>query len=86
MFSNVGEKIKKVTLVLCVLGMAASVIGGIILIFMGGFLEGLLTAVLGCVLTWISSLFTYAIGSIEDNLSVLTDIACKKALAEDKNA
>ncbi len=82
MFTNVGEKIKKVTVVMCIIGMVISIVVGILLMCLGDFISGLLVAVLGCIFSWLSSLFCYALGSIEDNLRVLTDIACEKALVE----
>ena len=82
MFTNVGEKIKKVTVVMCIISMLASIIFSIVLMCQGYFFLGILVAVLGCVFSYVSSLLSYAIGSIEDHLRVLTDVACKKALAE----
>lgn len=84
MFNHVGEKIKKVTVVFCIIGIVLSIVGGGVLMYYEQVLAGVLTAILGSLLCWVGSLVTYAIGSIEDNLTVLTDIACKKALAESK--
>ena len=80
MFNNVGQKIKSVTTTFCWIGIVLCVIGGLSLLMAEQILLGLIVAIAGSLLTWLSSLAIYAIGSIEDNLAILTEIACENAV------
>lgn len=72
MFDNIGGKIKGLAMVVCWLGIIASVIGAIALwvsteAFWPGF--GVLAA--GAISSWLGSLFTYGFGEIIDQLTAL---------------
>ena len=70
MYSNIGTKIKRLAQVIAFLGIAIFVIMGIAVMASGednGFLIGLLTMVVGGVLSWIGSFFTYGFGQLIEN-------------------
>ena len=80
MFDNIGGKIKKLAKVLCWIGIIFSVILGVLMMVSGGsysrygysssgggVLAGLLTIVLGSLLSWIGSFFTYGFGQLIEN-------------------
>lgn len=72
MFDNIGGKIKGLAMVVCWIGIIASVIGAIALwvsteAFWPGF--GVLAA--GAISSWLGSLFTYGFGEIIDQLTAL---------------
>lgn len=85
MFNNVGNKIKGVAKVFCWLGIIGSVIGGLSMIYIGLnsrhgeelIIYGLLITVLGSLLSWIGSLFTYGFGELVQNSCVQTELAVK---------
>ncbi len=80
MFRNIGGKIKALAVALCIIGMAGSVIGGAYMIYQGTQMTGYMNdaqmpmilggaaiIVVGCLLSWIGSFFTYGFGQlIED--------------------
>ena len=69
MFSNIGGKIKALAVVICVLGIIASVIGGIYLISLHEELivSGVLTIVIGSLVSWLSVLCLYGFGELVEN-------------------
>ena len=77
LFSNIGGKIKGVAQVVCWGGIILSVLAGIILLAAGdeAVLLGLLTAVVGGVSSWVTSLFLYGFGELIDKV---TEISKKK--------
>lgn len=66
MFSNIGNKIQSVAQVFCWIGIAISVIAGIVLLGTdeGLILAGLLVATVGSLGSWIGSLFLYGFGEL----------------------
>lgn len=70
MFDNIGGKIKGLAAVCTGLGMAASVIGGIIMMTISEsmVLLGFLVIVIGCLGSWISSLCLYGFGEMIDKI------------------
>ncbi len=76
MFDNIGGKIKALAKVVCWLGIIASVISAIMLWaqnnrYQSTILMGLITLVLGCLISWIGSFFTYGFGElIEKTVSI----------------
>lgn len=74
MFSNIGKKIKVLASVICWIGIIASIITAII--FFANALDGwneeffimmgLLTLIVGPLLSWIGSFFTYGFGELVD--------------------
>ncbi len=82
MFSNIGKKIKILAKVLCWVGIVCSVLMGAALIARGGdtimtvngeyrtaptLLLGILIIIIGSLLSWISSFFTYGFGQLIEN-------------------
>ena len=76
MFSNIGGKIKKLAVVLCILGMVASVVCAVFCFVNSSrqqdlTLTGVLILVAGCLISWIGSFFTYGFGElIERTVSI----------------
>lgn len=71
MFSDIGNKIKMVAMIFCLLGIAASVIAGIVMlvIFEGSLMGFAISAgvvVGGSVLSWLASLLFYGFGELID--------------------
>lgn len=85
MFDNVGTKIKARAKAYCIIETIGFIILGVILLFTGEALLGITVAVGGCAICWGASLMMYAIGNIEENIAILTDIACRKALDQKEN-
>ena len=71
MFDNIGGKLKALAKVLCWIGMIISVISGLAAMFStrngAGFFGGLIAIVIGCLLSWIGSFFTYGFGQLIEN-------------------
>ena len=67
MFDNVGEKVKTMASVFCVIGIILSIILGVITIFGGQVLVGFLVIALGAFSSWLSCLSLYAIGEAAEN-------------------
>lgn len=72
MFDNIGGKIKSLAKVLCILGIIASVIGGIVEIANSAVLPGILTAILGALFAWIGSFGLYGLGQLIENSDAQT--------------
>ena len=69
MFNNIGGKIKTLAVVLCIIGMVASLITALVLWSQSSYRSdntaaGLLTLVGGCLVSWVSSFFTYGFGQL----------------------
>lgn len=66
MFADIGGKIRSVAKMLCWIGIAFSVLAGLILMAQDSDLApmGILTAGLGALFSWISSLFLYGFGEL----------------------
>ena len=85
MYEKVGEKIKLIAKIICIIGVIGSVIYGIYMLTLGSefFFSGLLIAVVGSLGSWISSLFTYGFGVIISNTEAIkqnTEDTSKTAL------
>lgn len=93
MFTNIGGKIKKLTVILCIIGISASVFAGLILIAIGsspysqkGLVAiGFVVMIVGVLLSWIGSFFTYGFGELIENSAVTAELLAK-ADAERNNA
>ena len=80
MFINIGRKIKLLAIVSTVIGMIASVVGGIIVMAeLEQVLSGLGIIVGGCLFSWIGSFVLYGFGeliestqSVEDNTNMIS--------------
>ncbi|MBE6758620.1 MAG: hypothetical protein E7554_00830 [Ruminococcaceae bacterium] len=71
MFDNIGSKIKTLAKVLCWVGIAVSVLTGIILMIYEFTLYGLLAMVAGSLLSWVGSFGMYGLGQLIENTDIL---------------
>lgn len=86
MFNNINGKVKGLAKVICVLGIIASVVGGVAIMAGGGAMSsyygygnsggafifsGLLVIVLGSVCSWAGSLALYAFGEMGENVEAI---------------
>lgn len=73
MFENIGDKIKTLAKICCLIGIIGSVITGIILISSINVLVGIAITIGGALLSWIGSFFVYGFGElIESNAEIST--------------
>lgn len=84
MFRNIGAKIKMLARVMCIIGMIASVISGIITILtmVGDFnfvvyLISVLIIVIGCLLSWIGSFGLYGFGELIEKTAANHEVNVK---------
>lgn len=96
MFNNIGEKIKKLAEILCYIGILLSAIVGLVVMFVGGssrsrvpLLIGLLIILIGALISWVGSFFTYGFGElivkateIEKNMHFISE--CPKINSKQK--
>ena len=82
MFNEVGDKLKSLSRIVCWLGIIASCIYGLYLIFIGlsqeselFLLEGVIFCVLGSLSSWLSSLFIFGFGIIVESAENLAKSA-----------
>ena len=91
MFNNIGGKIKAIAKFVCYAGISLSIIGGMIMLFVGAIEEpsmiisGLLVMTVGSVCSWLGSLTTYGLGELIENTTVIAELMAK-ADAEKANA
>ncbi len=78
MFNNIGGKIKSVAKVLTGLGITVSVLVGIMVMTSDMLGVGLLTIVLGSLLSWLSSFTLYGFGQLIENTDTLVKLQAKK--------
>lgn len=86
MFNNIGKKIKTLAKVICWLGIIGSIITGIVLIAVGlddlssryssdegviMIVAGLLTMVVGSIISWVGSFKLYGFGDVVDNVQAI---------------
>ena len=73
MFDNIGSKLKTVAQVFAWLGIIASALFGLIVMFANGDtpVPGLLIIVFGCLGSWLSSLGMYGFGQLIENTDKL---------------
>jgi len=79
MFNNVGAKVQKLAKVFCGIGIVSSIIGGVATMVQGNgmTLYGLVIAVVGSFLSWLSSLSLYAIGEAAENSAIVANLTVK---------
>lgn len=77
MFTNIGGKIKTLTKVVCWIGIAASVIGGVVFMFDDEVLAGLAMIVGGVLASWVGSFILYAFGELVENVAVIAEMQVK---------
>ena len=75
MFNNIGGKIKTLAKVICWIGIISCIITGIVLMAINDdfVLIGILTAVVGSLLSWISSFVLYGFGQLVENSDVIAN-------------
>lgn len=73
MFDNIADKIKTLATGICILGIISSVITGIVFMVNDSemILSGLIVAVAGSFLSWISSFVLYGFGQLIENTDEL---------------
>ncbi len=71
MFTNIGKKIKTLAMVLAWAGIIGSVLGGIVLMEEADEAVGLLTMLVGALMSWVGSFFMYGFGQLIDNTDKL---------------
>jgi len=69
MFDNVGEKIQTCSVIWCVFGMIGSVVGCALSMLNGSFMIGCLILIIGMIVSYISSLFTFGFGELIESQS-----------------
>ncbi len=75
MFNNIGSKIKSLAEIVCRIGIAISVLIGVILLFQAdsyGIL-GLLVGAVGALLSWIGAFVLYGFGQLVENSDILVE-------------
>lgn len=77
MFDNVGNKLKSIASIFAFLGIAASVILGLIVLFGSSVILGLLIMVFGSFLSWVSNLVIYGIGEAVENSQIAAQYAIR---------
>lgn len=72
-YANIGEKIKGLAMVLCIIEIIASVIYGIAIMSNDAdmVLYGIIVVILGPVLSWISSWVLYGFGQLVENSDII---------------
>ncbi len=64
MFNNIGSKIKNLAQVICWIGIAISFLVGMLFMSFSGFFVGIIIIVVGSLVSWIGSFFTYGFGEL----------------------
>lgn len=88
MFKNIGGKIKGLAKVICIVGIAISVVAGIGMIGSGynnamvGM--GLPVMIVGSLVSWIGSFFVYGFGELIENTTVIAELAAKADAEKNK--
>ncbi len=72
MFENIDEKIKMLAVVTCWIGIVTSAIWGLVALF-SNFFVGLITIVVGVLISWVSSFSLYGYGEMLTQLQISTD-------------
>ena len=83
MFNNIGKKIKNLAKIICYIGIIASIIAAIVLLFLGDIenmiLISLPVLVAGIILSWIGSIFTYGFGELIENSAIIAQASERKS-------
>lgn len=67
MFNKIGEKIKILAIVICIVGIIASLFVGMLFIADNEFLLGITTIVVGVLASWVSVFVLYGFGHLVEN-------------------
>ena len=82
MFDNIGSKIKLLAKIIFLIELLVFLAIGLILIINNFFIAGWLCVIVGPIISWISSFFTYGFGKLISN----TDIIAKGIVKQEKPA
>lgn len=80
MFDNIGSKIKSLATIVCIVGIVASCLTGLVMMFMSGelgfgiFIVGLLIAAIGSLASWVGSFAVYGFGELIDNTTEIRKV------------
>lgn len=91
MFTNIGGKIKKLTEIICIIGILSSFIGGMSLITIGlnsyhgegQVAIGIAVLIVGSLLSWIGSFFAYGFGELIENTTIIAELIAKADAKKD---
>lgn len=91
MFANIGDKIKKLTKIICIIGILSSFIGGMSLITIGlnsyhgggQVAIGVAVLIVGPLLSWIGSFFAYGFGELIENTTIIAELMAKADAKKD---
>ena len=67
MFDNIGSKIKGLATIISFIGIGASIVIGLSLLFNGGGAVSVIIALIGALFSWLSSFFMYGFGQLIEN-------------------
>ena len=88
MFKNIGGKIKGLAKVICIVEIAISVVAGIGMICSGYndamVSMGCVVMIVGPLVSWIDSFFTYGFGELIENTTVIAELAAKADAEKNK--
>jgi len=73
MFDDIGNKIKKLAKILTWVGIALSIVIGI-MIWSQSFIWGLITMILGALASWVGSFILYGFGELIENTAQLNEV------------
>ena len=78
MFNNIGRKIKTLAKVITGIGITASIIYGAVVVRLSNspifIIQGLLTMIVGSLISWLSSVTLYGFGQLIENTDILVSI------------
>lgn len=77
-YNNIGRKIKTLAKTIAGIGITASVIYAIVVVWQSNspifIIQGLLTMIVGSLISWLSSLTLYGFGQLIENTDILVSI------------
>ena len=73
MFNNIGGKIKGYAEFTTWIGIVISVVVGAIILFTSSLVVGLVIALVGSLISWISSIFLYGFGQLVENSDIIVN-------------
>ena len=77
-FNNIGRKIKTLAKVITWIGITASVIYGIVVVWLSNspifIIQGLIVMIVGSLISWLSSMALYGFGQLIENTDILVSV------------
>ena len=77
MFKNIGGKIKTLAIAITSAGILVSIFLGFVLSDKDNLKLGILIAIVGSLISWISSFLLYGFGQLIDNSDIIVDFICE---------